>query len=138
MRGHIDRLIPLIFAVRKMTNDQIAQEGRRAGSFLQAVTLKYIKAYKPLMKEVADFLAITPPSATSLVDTLVNAGLVTRSRPDTDRRVVRLEITEAGEVCLSGMMGALETRLRKSLEVLTEEERWQLEGILSKILSVGN
>lgn len=61
-------------------------------------TLRFIEEKKQsTMKEVADFLAITPPSATVLINNLVVAGFITRKSSSSDRRTVHLQLTKKGD-----------------------------------------
>jgi DNA-binding MarR family transcriptional regulator len=66
---------------------------------------------------VAHRLQISMPSVTQSVDQLVEGGLVLRRRSETDRRVVRLEITPAGRRVLGRVLkridGALDPVLRE-------------------------
>ena len=48
------------------------------------------------MAELADHVLISRPTASRVVDRLVNAGWVTRRDDDHDRRVVLIALTEAG------------------------------------------
>ncbi len=50
----------------------------------------------PTIGEVADYLLLQHHSVVGLVDRAEAAGLVTRTRADDDRRVVRLQITSTG------------------------------------------
>lgn len=138
MGSQIDRLVSLICAIRKLTHEQVIKKGHKTGSILQAMTLKYIQEKKPLMKEISGFLTITPPSATSLIDTLTKAGLVKRLMSKGDRRAVRLEVTVKGKSYLKRVMKEIEKRMRKNLKVLTPRERKNLEHILSKIIKTNN
>jgi DNA-binding MarR family transcriptional regulator len=52
------------------------------------------------MRDVAARLDDAKTSVTYAVDSLVEAGLVERARAATDRRLVRLMLTEAGEALL--------------------------------------
>ncbi|BEL05808.1 MarR family transcriptional regulator [Actinoplanes sichuanensis] len=47
-------------------------------------------------KEIATASAVTPSTLTGVVDTLERDGLIERRRSDTDRRVIRLHLTDAG------------------------------------------
>jgi DNA-binding MarR family transcriptional regulator len=138
MSDHIDQLISLIFAIRKLFHEQTLQKKEKSMSILQFITLHYIKERKPLMKDLADFLTITPPSATSLVNTLVETGKVKRLYDSGDRRSVRLEITLKGEKYLKECTQEMEKRMKKNLEVLNKIEQKNLADILSKIISANN
>ncbi len=48
------------------------------------------------VSEAADYLQISKPNMTPLLDSLIDLGYVERTRDTKDRRVVRLSLTEAG------------------------------------------
>ncbi len=52
------------------------------------------------MSRLAQQERVTPAAITKLVAALENAGLARRTRGDTDRRLVRVEATEAGRTLL--------------------------------------
>ena len=47
-------------------------------------------------KEIAQASMVTPSTLTGVVDTLEKDGLIERRRSDTDRRIIRLHLTDAG------------------------------------------
>ncbi|WP_308639457.1 MarR family winged helix-turn-helix transcriptional regulator [Paenibacillus silvisoli] len=49
------------------------------------------------VNDVVKFLGITSGAATGLTDKLVSLGLIERTRPEDDRRVVLLSLTEKGK-----------------------------------------
>ena len=61
--------------------------------------------------EIAGRLALTKPSVSATVDTLVERGLVTRTIVDADRRALRLQITGDGRVGLGVAEAAMRGRL---------------------------
>jgi DNA-binding MarR family transcriptional regulator len=72
--------------------------------------------------DLAEFLLVKPHSASELADRLATLGLVGR-RPDaTDRRVMKLHLTQAGEAALL------------SLSVTHRDELRQLRPLLSDLL----
>src|SRR5665647_664772 len=97
MSDKLEEIIALIFMMRRLSHDNMQSEKDKQLSFLHFITLRHIKEKKPLMKEMADFLAITPPSATSLINTLAEDGLVSRLAEEGDLRIVRRAITKKGE-----------------------------------------
>jgi DNA-binding MarR family transcriptional regulator len=102
-------------------------------SFLHLISLKYIHENKPLMKDLADFLGIAPPSATSLVNTLAKSELVIREADKGDRRNVRIVISKKGEKFLEAHKKSMAEKMRENLSKLSEVEQKQLEKILEKI-----
>ena len=57
----------------------------------------------PTIGEVADYLLLRHHSVVGLIDRADAAGLVTRERDDTDRRVVRMHLTPEGAECLEAL-----------------------------------
>lgn len=100
----------------------------------QMETLRMISQKKQvLMKEVADFLAITPPSATVLINTLAKAGYVKRNSDKDDRRSIHLSLTKKG---LTVLQKGVEERckdLEKLMANLNHKEQLQLVSILKKM-----
>jgi MarR family 2-MHQ and catechol resistance regulon transcriptional repressor len=97
-------------------------------------TLRLIHEKKQVaMKQVAGFLAITPPSATALVNHLVGAGYVARNSDKQDRRSVHLKLTKKGE----GVMRQSQTEhcriFTGLLKKLSLKEQLELLNILTKL-----
>ena len=72
---------------------------------------------------LAEKLAITRPSVTTVVDGLVVRGLVERSPDPQDRRKVDHAITDEGRRTLSDADEAVDEMLRKLSSVLAAEDR---------------
>ncbi|MBM4047014.1 MAG: MarR family transcriptional regulator [Planctomycetes bacterium] len=67
------------------------------------ITIAQVRALRILgendgrtMGELSDAAAITMPTATATVDKLVEAGLASRENDPSDRRVVRVKLTDKG------------------------------------------
>ncbi|MDD5396568.1 MAG: MarR family transcriptional regulator [Candidatus Moranbacteria bacterium] len=133
MSSRVDHIISLIFATRKMMHEQKESCRGRNCSFLHLISLGYIQQKSPLMKEIADFLGVAPPSATSLVGTLIKSELVHREADADDRRNVRIVISKKGEKFLEGHKENMAEKMRKNLSKLSATEQQQLEKILEKI-----
>jgi DNA-binding MarR family transcriptional regulator len=56
---------------------------------------------KATMHEVADYLFVTPPAVTGLVDKLVKMQLVRRDFSSSDRRVIIILLTSKGKTVIS-------------------------------------
>ena len=138
MADKLEQIISLIFMMRQMSHENMLAEKDKNFSFLQFITLRYIKEKKPLMKELADFLAITPPSATSLINTMAEAELVSRLAEANDRRIVRIAITKKGESSLEKWQKKVVNNMRKRLEKLNKGEQENLAGILTKLTTISN
>ena len=132
---NLDYLVSLVFSLHRLLQDKMRREGKNFSSFLQFKTLQYIdQKGEPGMKDIADFLAITPPSATSLIESLANAGKIERVADPKDRRIVRLKITSAGKQTIQEAIVMMNERMKTLLSRLNDEELNQLTAILEKFL----
>ena len=55
------------------------------------------------LKALAEMLHVSPPSASSMVDRLVELGMVVREQSTVDRREVRIRLSEVGEAQFQAM-----------------------------------
>jgi len=138
MADKLEQIISLIFMMRQLSHENMLDEKNKNFSFLQFITLRYIREKKPLMKGVAGFLAITPPSATSLINTLAGTGLIDRQTDKSDRRIVRIAITKKGEQSLEKWQKKIANNMRKRLEKLNKSEQDNLAKILTKLTTISN
>ena len=138
-RKIIDYLISLIFKTDRLIYRQLKKEKKQLGPFslLRLEVLRYIAEKKnPLMKEVADYFCITPPSVTSLIDSLVKSKVVKRVYDENDRRVIRLFITSKGKEELKKGIRRINSNMKKILSQLSIEELKNLVRILEKLSKI--
>jgi DNA-binding MarR family transcriptional regulator len=86
------------------------------------------------MKELAACLGVAPPSATAMVDTLVDDGLVARGPDPSDRRGVRLKIKPKGRKLLSAGLKSVSGQMEEMFSKLSHEEQDRLIAIFRKLL----
>jgi len=134
----INYLISLMFNTGRLIYKQSHRKNRaNIFSFLQLEVLNYVLENKePLMKDVANFLCITPASATSLINRLVKAGMLERHFDKNDRRVIRLFITSKGKKALKKEFRKSSLRLRKILTKLNQKEQENLIRIFQKLQKI--
>jgi len=83
-------------------------------SMPQMTTLLVIRERGELsLKEIAAATHVSPPSASTMVDRLVELGMATRRNSDVDRREVRVAVSAEGERTVEALEGEI-------LESLTE------------------
>lgn len=87
------------------------------------------------VSEISDFLRVTSPSVTQLVNSLEAQGLVERSIDTKDRRVVRVRTTEKGERILEKAARALHGMFEGLIEYLGEENTNCLAELLLQVLA---
>jgi len=72
--------------------------------------------------EVADRGWSSPGTVTAVVNTLVRDGFVERKADDTDRRVVRLYITDQGRAVVTYYVSQAAPKWRKALDFVDEQD----------------
>jgi DNA-binding MarR family transcriptional regulator len=84
--------------------------------------LKLVGAGGERSAKLAERLAVAKPTLTSTADGLVAAGLLSRETETTDRRVVRLRLTEAGRAAVNRAGAAYTEWLGELLKTAGDED----------------
>jgi len=98
---------------------------RRAAdlSIPQFRTLRFIQANPDTsLSGLADFLGLTLPSVSKLVDGLVKQELVSRQESIIDRRCLTLVLTLAGETIVNSARAEAQSNLAQRLSSLRDDE----------------
>ncbi|MGW6390324.1 MarR family winged helix-turn-helix transcriptional regulator [Streptomyces sp. NPDC055103] len=88
----------------------------------------------PRMADLATRLEVVPRAVTSLVDGLEAVGRVRRVPDPSNRRVVRIELTDAGRATLRELRSARRAAAEDILAPLTVDQREVLGGLLSALV----
>lgn len=92
------------------------------------------RAGEPLrMSDLAERLGIVPRSATTVVDALESASLLTRTPDPANRRAILVSLTEAGHALLARMADARVQAARDLFANLSPERRETLREILAEL-----
>ena len=135
MPSDSEKIVSLIFAIGRRMRDE-SQAKKKAYSMLHFHTLHYVQERRrPFMHEVAEYLRVTPPAATLLIDGLVKDRLLARVVDKHDRRAVRVALTERGKRFIARGIREKMGRLKKMFAALTTSERAQLIAIIKKTLN---
>lgn len=81
-------------------------------------------------RELADMVGITPPSITVALRKMEKLGYVSRKQDETDQRIIRIEIEEAGRKCVSVVKAAMHRMEETMLDGFTNEEKLLLRRFL--------
>lgn len=137
-KSNYNQLVSLIFATARIIHEKIKHNKEaKFYSPLKMETLYFIKrSGNPLMKEVAEFLCVTPPSATSIIDQLVKSKIIIRQVGEKDRRKIRLAITSEGEKMIKKIREQKAKHLEKILAKLNSAEQENLIKILKKLSNI--
>lgn len=100
----------------------------------QAYLLRLLDKRGPMsMSELAASLGVKLSGCTALVDRAVEAGWVERQGDPTDRRIVRVAVSMAGEQILSELRAARARLFARYLTCLSPEEVKMLAALLDRV-----
>lgn len=91
----------------------------------------------PRMADLAERLEVVPRAVTSLVDGLEANGKVRRVPDPTNRRVIRIELTDEGRKALSEVRSARRAAAAEILAPLSDEQREVLGVLLDTLVDGG-
>ncbi len=122
-KGLNDLLVNVFNTILKIEEVALKESYGNAISLTEIHTLAAIGMGKPrTMTEVANELMINVSTLTTAVAKLVRKGYVKRFKGDADRRIVRIELTEAGIAVLGEHEEFHRKMVAKVVENLGEEE----------------
>ena len=87
----------------------------------------------PTMGKLSNALSLPFSTATRMVDELVDRGYIQRLADTTDRRVVRVALTEEGEKIHHFIENRSAERVKQMMCCLTDDEQSTLFALLNKI-----
>ncbi len=134
----LSELTSLFFTTRQIIRQQLPSDGRSdPNTWLRFETLRFIsEAQDPTMHDVAHYLRIKAPSATSLVAHLARSGLIARKGEASDKRIVRISLTTRGKREVKGYTARCATTMRKAFSKLNDRELNELVAILRHLRDV--
>jgi DNA-binding MarR family transcriptional regulator len=106
-------------------------------TFSQARTIWLLHANEShTMSELAEKSAVSRPAATSNVDALEKLGLIKRFADPSDRRVVRVRLSEKGRKWVHEHKKRHRENMTRILSKLSDKERKELAESLEKTYSI--
>lgn len=133
--GEGKRLVTLMFEMGRRMKQELYREAGMP-SMLYLETVRYIgEDGAPTMSDIASYLRVSAPSATALIDSLIEDAIVTRAEDPNDRRRVRLTLSKQGEKLLESAWKARERAFGRLLTRLSAKDRAEFERLLSLITS---
>lgn len=102
-------------------------------------TIEFLGIAGPqMMREMAGRLGVAVNSLTSITDGLEEKGLVRRQRSEQDRRIINLELSDAGHRVFNSTRDMKLKLYRSMLKALTEDEQEIFMVLFRKIARAGN
>jgi MarR family transcriptional regulator for hemolysin len=118
-------------AVSSAFKAALAAEGGTLSSWLILSSLRGDRWSTQL--DLARSLGIESPTLTRHLENLERAGFVRRERSVTDRRAVRVELTDAGEAAHGRMLGAVIAFNRRLQDGLSSDDVRYLDHLLARL-----
>jgi len=103
-------------------------------SWLRFETMKFIDVSgEPTMRDIAEYLRIKAPSATSLIAHLASLGLIVRKVEKDDKRIVRIALSPKGAKEVDAYTKRSIVTMRKTFSKLDAKEIQTLVTILKHL-----
>ena len=133
-----DRLVDLTFNVARLLRRRMVEASRsedQVKNWLQVHALFVIAEREGItMKQLADVLMITAPTATTFIGRLVRMRCVVRVADPNNRKLVRLKITVMGKRLLKQHKARRMAVLRSILSHVPAKDQRELARIFSQLL----
>jgi MarR family transcriptional regulator for hemolysin len=117
--------------VGRAFDDALAEVGGSVPDWLVLVSLK--GQHHGMQRELADAVGVEGPTLTHHLNRMEAEGLVRRTRDPENRRVHRVELTDAGDAAFAGFLGAVVAFDRRLHAGLTAEEVRALGDLLARL-----
>ncbi len=132
----LQELATLFFSTRQIIRGKLPEGKADPNAWLRFQTMRFIKnSNGPTMRDVAGFLRIKAPSATSLIAHLVVQGSVRRSAGK-DKRVTRLFLTARGKKLLVAHDKRSNATMRQVFSEFTDVEIRELVRLLRHLRDI--
>jgi MarR family transcriptional regulator for hemolysin len=125
------QLIETVPLVMQFMRRQMRRASNRELSIPQLRTLYFISIHDhPSLSDAAEFIGLSLPAMSRLVDALVRKELVSRTSCPNDRRHIRLAITAHGRAALDGAWQETHARLAREVGAMTVEQRGTISAAM--------
>jgi DNA-binding MarR family transcriptional regulator len=116
-------VIETVPAVMRVIRREMRSQRTAELSVPQFRTLAFLDRHGNVsLTDVAEHLGLTAPSASKLVDGLVNRNMIRRESSTVDRRRIDLTITPPGKKLLQGARAHTHSRMMEKLSPLSPEQ----------------
>ncbi|WP_227762710.1 MarR family winged helix-turn-helix transcriptional regulator [Zhaonella formicivorans] len=138
--GALDIVAEQLFEIAGVLHRDIFKRKDGHGEFEKAgqaaVLFALEKEGKKQMSELGRLLCVSKPNITFLVNRLAEEGLIARCEDESDRRVIKVEITAKGKEYIENKKQQLLERIKMRIAGLEESDLAELHASLAKILAI--
>ena len=128
-------LMEMLFKISRLMKEKMSFRNDLIHlSVLQIQTLVHLSQNEKVsMSDIAQHFLIELPSATSLINKLVDQDLVKRYEDQQDRRLVMITLTETGKTMFEQAMSQRKKKFEKILSYLSAKEKQDLLSIFKTL-----
>ena len=132
----VDIYALIVYLHKQCNNDLFEAVGSLELSLSQIKLLGHLADVSgPIsLKEAAEFVHVSLPAASRLVEDLVRRGFVERNEDVEDRRMKRVRLTDEGSAVIRRLNAARFRRLAQFVDTLSPGEHDQLAAALSALM----
>jgi DNA-binding MarR family transcriptional regulator len=121
-------MMEVIPRVMRLIRNEMRQQGKNKLTVPQFRVLNRV-AREPASNQVlADWMGVSAPTMSRMIDTLIKRGLLTRKTEASDRRQVLVECTKKGLALAQEIRGAMHSQLTQKISLFPEEKLQAIEG----------
>jgi len=120
--------------LKSLTNDWAYNMQDLKITRTQYYVLESLKVSERTVSGLAELVGLTSGAITGIADKLIEAGYIERSRDNSDRRIVKLVITEQGLSVLETLRMKRKEAVEKFFENLTQDEIRHMIDMFEKLL----
>ena len=127
----------LLLLFRRKIIESIKKDGLKHDlTFSQMEILHFVGlAGKKTMKNIAEYLKITPPSATALIEEMEEKDLVKRIHDKKDHRVVFIVLSEKTKKLFVSICRRKESIFKNMISKLDQKDKKTLERIIKILIT---
>lgn len=124
-------MIETVPLVMQFMRRQMRRASKQQLSIPQLRTLYFISIHdRPSLSDAADFIGLSLPAMSRLIDALVRKKLVSRTSCMNDRRHIRLGVTPSGKAALDVAWQGTHARLTEEVGAMTAEQRGTISAAM--------
>lgn len=132
----IGRIVRMEYFITRRVLQDLARHSINVGEFDVLAALRRQGApYQLSPNQMQEMVLISSGALTNRINRLESAGLVRRTPDQDDRRGVNVSLTEKGLQVIEEAAGRHLAAEAELVDILTQEERQTLAGLLKKLLS---
>jgi DNA-binding MarR family transcriptional regulator len=106
----------------------------KGGAFGRAGVLRVLDRHEGIsQRELAEFLHLSPPTVTTMLQRMEQDGLIVRWSDESDQRLTRIRLTAAGRDRSDGLKAAYAQYVRSTIGSMSETDRGELARLLEAL-----